>query len=560
MLENMKETVRKTLNDYVAKKALEDDHIFNVVIRDMNLANMDLSHKSFDNCLFVNCKCTNFNGSNFSGAFFLGVNFENCNLNNCILNNSSFFDCNLKMNYINNSNFTNSNIASLHSESTWYTNHFKNTSFKNAYLAKLKLDNSDFRNADFTFADFYKCEVENCDFRGATLPQNIFDGYFNKSNLKETNFETIFTHNVDFQNIKKDTDNSTKRLSKVFELEDILKEHKLCLDTMGAEGKVADLSFVDLSWINLSNYDLNGVNLQGANLHGTNLSNCNLEGANLEGANLKRANLENASLEGANLKNANLMFANLTNTSFNDVYLYHTNIPNTQELDLSKARTPEGFVSEEFAKEILGRGTGIYNVGGEKYAINPEKSNNAILIGQDYYKDLLGENDYVKSFAFEKNGDNIIIDKKDTRIIDISDALYNFDEQHHIDDLKKYGEYDENVADYTFSPDTDWDKIRKVEAKFEYPELLKQEDFHSAYRRFARVTDKDTTLSFMKEVVKEKGANIDIINKAINTVVDIEGKWNEPQFQAKLLQNTLKTDEYKKAFEAGQSKTVENVR
>ena len=74
------------------------------------------------------------------------------------------------------------------------------------------------------------------------------------------------------------------------------------------------------------------------------------------------------------------------------------------------------------------------------------------------------------------------------------------------------------------------------------------------------MTDKDTALNFMKEVVKVKGTNTDIINKSINAVVDSEEKWNEPGFTIKLLNNTLKSEEYKEAYNKEQSKTSENTR
>ena len=562
----MLENIQKVVKDYVAKKELENDYISNVVIKDMNLANMDFSHKHFNNCLFINC---NFNGSNFSKAYLNGVNLENCNLNNCIFTDSSFVACKLKMNYINNSNFMNSQLCSMHGESVWYTNHFKNTSFQNANLADLKLDNSDFRNADFTLAQFFNCEVENCDFRGAVLPFNISQSSFNKSNLQETNLKTVFTHNVDFENTKKDTSSATRRVTDN-ELEEILKSNKLNFDTMGVEGKVADLSFVDLSFKDLSGYSLYGVNLQNANLYGANLSNCKLESANLEGANLDNANLENTSLECSNLKNASLKDANLKNASFNSAYLYRTIIPNIQEVDLSKVRTPRGFVSEELAKEILGKGTAIHNIGGEQYAINPEKSNYAIMIGQDYQDyfadDLLHYTEYyVKSFAFINDGDNIKINKNDVKTIEISYALNKLENNQHEEDCYNYGVYcddwdDGDINDYYFPSDIDWDKIRKDEAERKCFQFIKQEDFHNAYSEFIFARNEDSNLNFMKEVIKEKGVNTNILHKAINAVIDIKEKWNEPAFKAKLIQDTLKTDEYKKAFEAGQGKTAEIAR
>ncbi len=201
----MLENIQKVVKDYVAKKELENDYISNVVIKDMNLANMDFSHKHFNNCLFINC---NFNGSNFSKAYLNGVNLENCNLNNCIFTDSAFVDCKLKMNYINNSNFTNSQLCSMYGESVWYTNHFKNTSFQNANLVDLKLDNSDFRNADFSNANIHSTVFSNCDVRGANLPMNFSFNEVVKSNFQETNLSDVVLNNrqITFRDVKTDKD------------------------------------------------------------------------------------------------------------------------------------------------------------------------------------------------------------------------------------------------------------------------------------------------------------------------------------------------------------------
>ncbi len=84
-------------------------------------------------------------------------------------------------------------------------------------------------------------------------------------------------------------------------LELILNNHKLWLDSDGNEGKLASLV---------------GFNLVGANLSQANLAEAYLSLANLEGAKLVEANLEGANLEGANLVGANLVGAHLGEAIF----------------------------------------------------------------------------------------------------------------------------------------------------------------------------------------------------------------------------------------------------
>ena len=92
------------------------------------------------------------------------------------------------------------------------------------------------------------------------------------------------------------------------QLNRILEQNQLWLNTKGVEGKradlggadlrCADLTGADLAYANLRGADLRGANLRDANLRGAVLIDADLEGAVLEGANLKYAYLTNVNLEG----------------------------------------------------------------------------------------------------------------------------------------------------------------------------------------------------------------------------------------------------------------------
>lgn len=70
------------------------------------------------------------------------------------------------------------------------------------------------------------------------------------------------------------------------ELRKILDEHKVWVDSMGKNGRKANLQEA-----NLIRADLSGANLRGANLHGANLHEADLRRANLWGADLSGAYL-----------------------------------------------------------------------------------------------------------------------------------------------------------------------------------------------------------------------------------------------------------------------------
>ena len=100
------------------------------------------------------------------------------------------------------------------------------------------------------------------------------------------------------------------------ELNEILANHKLWIESNSKYGNRANLRGAILNDANLRGANLNGANLCGADLHRADLRGANLRGANLNGANLCgailcRANLRVANLNGANLYRADLHRADL---------------------------------------------------------------------------------------------------------------------------------------------------------------------------------------------------------------------------------------------------------
>jgi hypothetical protein len=96
------------------------------------------------------------------------------------------------------------------------------------------------------------------------------------------------------------------------DLDKILKDHSLWLESDEREGKRANLRGANLCLANLSKANLNEANLRDADLYGANLSYADLSGAYLSGANLRLANLREANLSGAYLGKADLSYANLS--------------------------------------------------------------------------------------------------------------------------------------------------------------------------------------------------------------------------------------------------------
>ncbi len=91
-------------------------------------------------------------------------------------------------------------------------------------------------------------------------------------------------------------------------------------------------------------------------------------------------------------------------------------------------------------------------------------------------------------------------------------------------------------------------------------ELIKERSFYKAYALMElneEIPVPDLPLKFMEEVVKEHGTTTLPLQKAVGSVAIRDNL--SPAEMGKLMQDTLKTDEYKRAFEReqGQSKTSE---
>ena len=90
---------------------------------------------------------------------------------------------------------------------------------------------------------------------------------------------------------------------------------------------------------------------------------------------------------------------------------------------------------------------------------------------------------------------------------------------------------------------------------------IKNQEFYPAYivkRLDTDIPESDFDVSFMSDVVSVHGANGKMINEAVLAVTKFKGESTE--FSVKLLDATLKSEQYREAFENEQDKTQENTR
>jgi hypothetical protein len=100
------------------------------------------------------------------------------------------------------------------------------------------------------------------------------------------------------------------------DLQKVLSDHKVWLESNGEEGERADLRYADLRGADLCDTDLRRANLSYADLIYADLSYADLRYADLRGADLRDADLRRAYLSGAYLSGAYLRFADLRGAAF----------------------------------------------------------------------------------------------------------------------------------------------------------------------------------------------------------------------------------------------------
>ncbi len=97
------------------------------------------------------------------------------------------------------------------------------------------------------------------------------------------------------------------------EIERMLAEHRLCLETEYHQGHRANFSSADLTGRDLSGLHLRGIKMDRAVLRGADFTGAHLQSANLVGAIAERACFDRADLSRARLSGANLASANFEN-------------------------------------------------------------------------------------------------------------------------------------------------------------------------------------------------------------------------------------------------------
>jgi uncharacterized protein YjbI with pentapeptide repeats len=186
--------------------------------------------------------------------------------------------------------------------------------FKGAKLNGVNFAGSNLHGVTFENADLRGCNFSNADMSSVILLRANCDGaVFDGADLTASLVHTEEFSATTFSHAAKMT-RSLESLE--YSIKEIIADHRVWVNTLGREGKRADLIGLDLS-----NVNLDGVQLQAASLQKSLLSKASFEGgiftmSDLSYCNARDASFVKADCRGINFSTSRLDHANLQYANF----------------------------------------------------------------------------------------------------------------------------------------------------------------------------------------------------------------------------------------------------
>lgn len=117
-------------------------------------------------------------------------------------------------------------------------------------------------------------------------------------------------------------------------LSEIIKSHKVWLDTDGREGKQANFYAQNLEEIDLENFDLRYAIFSKTKMIRVKIINCNLQGSDFQDADLSYSYCKNSDFSHSNLKNTNFDGSTILDSNFKKTKLDKTNFYKVKTINL----------------------------------------------------------------------------------------------------------------------------------------------------------------------------------------------------------------------------------
>jgi uncharacterized protein YjbI with pentapeptide repeats len=306
----------------------------------------DLEFANLEGSVFFGCDLRKANFRNakmqrvdLRGAALRGAIMSNADLTNADLREGSFavYDQSKGLSFsgdqaawlegVGNVDLRGANMGSVKlSGAVAINSNFEDANLSSAKVIRANLTGSNLAGANLSNADLSNCQLRDINMRGANLVGTLMD-YSNLVNVDMTGTLT-----------DKPAGKTLDQLP--MPLDQMLVQHALWLETIGAEGQRLDIGGFDMrgtSAMNKANLamlladhsvwygqDLAGINMQAAHFTFADLRSCVFDNADLRGSNFSKANLVGSKMRNVRLEPLLLNDKRLLKTSFAGANLRYT--------------------------------------------------------------------------------------------------------------------------------------------------------------------------------------------------------------------------------------------
>lgn len=316
---------------------------------------------------------------------------------------------------------------------------------------------------------------------------------------------------------------------------------------------------------NFDNAVINKIATHNAYFRGSNFNNAEITGGEFEDKSkkslLKRAFFTNSSMKNLTCKGVDMFMTDLNSVDlsgakFNDNNLYDVNF--------SGSSMPEIINNTNFTKcNLANTGETYKEIDISNNIDNLEVKDETLV--EEISKKFFDNDDlsFVKDFKKAKQETENIIEHNKMKSGEVNADINNYlnylkkEEKNITEDLKDLEKYEKDHGDISNEEKNNYLKARET-----LRNDIQNSSFYIGYGRLksseSSILKNSDDLYFMKEVINQHGTDTNKLQSAVEAITDL--KHESPIFMSKLLNDALKSEAYKQAYEKNQNKDKEVAR
>ena len=449
--------------------------------------------------------------------------------------------------------------------------------FEGVNLANLDLSDKTFKNVKFINCDLSGVDFTRSTFKNVTFENcNCNNSIFREANVFDSDFQASYFDNANF---KESTINNTN-----IELSDFRSASFQNTSFSSANGKPIDNSnFNDADFTNayFCDYKVSNSKFRRANLP-DNIHKCEFIKSDLRDTNIQNIELDAVKFEDTLMNTGVISKAKgdaLTKEGTTNGMVASMNTQEAEGLK-EKTRFPEFHslpelmaLLQQYASNMeknaqQGKGANAEAETNDKEKVNLAKEESKAETRKETKEEIKEVGADKADKAVEKAKPEIKVANEAKKVNSPKPAKANDPDPFYDDDsfasLMQSEPSPEELEDDSYNNyayETRSDSKNPVNsysfnAKKEIETSLNEKDFEKSYKTVLKLGG--TIKSFLSKVIEHFGANQNALHDAVQSVTNVENKSTE--YAAKLLNDTLNTPEYRKAFEKTQENTQKKTR